>query len=163
MMNKKFHIEPENIDEMTCSDWFRFLETNDAEPFKRFLPEDPKEYYAKGNPDYAKQLCVEAAIQQGKTTSEIEKECDVNSKDIEEYIEINRIIEELDDIEAAARTQIITLEGGEAKTVAFAGNVISFDPGPNGNNKSRKYVFMFVNTFIGYVDKAKANILNPRE
>ena len=98
MMNEKFHIEPETID-MTCSDYFRFLETNDAEPFKRFLPEDPAKYYAKGNPDYAKQLCVEAAIQQGKTIPEIVEECGVNSKDIEEYIEINRIIEELDDIE----------------------------------------------------------------
>ena len=98
MMDEKFHIEPETED-MKCRDWFRFMEKNDAEPFKRFLPEDPKEYYAKGNPDYAKQLCVEAAIQQGKTTPEIVEECGVNSKDIEEYIEINRIIEELDDIE----------------------------------------------------------------
>ena len=99
MMNKKFHIEPENIDEMTCSDYFRFMETNDAEPFKRFLPEDPAKYYAKGNPDYAKQLCVEHSIQQGKTEPEIVKECGVSSKDIKEYIEINRIIEELEDIE----------------------------------------------------------------
>ena len=98
MMNEKFHIEPETED-MECRNWFQFMEKNDAEPFKRFLPEDPKEYYAKGNPDYAKQLCVEAAIQQGKTTPEIVEECGVNSKDIEEYIEINRIIEELDDIE----------------------------------------------------------------
>ena len=98
MMNEKFHIEPETID-MTCSDYFRFLETNDAEPFKRFLPEDPAKYYVKGNPDYAKQLCVEHSIQQGKTEPEIVKECGVSSKDIKEYIEINRIIEELEDIE----------------------------------------------------------------
>ena len=97
MMNEKFHIEPETID-MTCSDYFRFLETNDAEPFKRFLPEDPAKYYAKGNPDYAKQLCVEGILGL-KTEPEIVKECGVRSKDIKEYIEINRIIEELEDIE----------------------------------------------------------------
>ena len=99
MMNKKFHIEPENIDEMACADWFRFMETNDGEPFKRFLPEYPAKYYVKGNPDYAKQWCVEHSIQQGKTEPVIVKECGVSSKDIKEYIEINRIIEELEDIE----------------------------------------------------------------
>ena len=65
MMNKKFHIEPENIDEMTCSDWFRFLETNDAEPFKRFLPEDPAKYYGK-NWSGSKQECVEHSMKRKK-------------------------------------------------------------------------------------------------
>ena len=101
MMNEKFHIEPETIgedQEKYCIDWSLFTKTKDYKLFQRFLPEFPKKYYAEGNSDYAKQLCVEAAIQQGKTTPEIVEECGVNSKDIEEYIEINRIIEKLEDI-----------------------------------------------------------------
>tara|TARA_Y100000590_G_scaffold380424_1_gene448774 strand:- start:1255 stop:1605 length:351 start_codon:yes stop_codon:yes gene_type:complete len=102
MMNEKFHIEPGPIgedQEKYCIDWSLFSKTKDYKPFQRFLPGFPAKYYVKGNSDYTKQLCVESAIQQGKTTPEIVEECGVNSKDIEEYIEINRIIEELDDIE----------------------------------------------------------------
>ena len=102
MIDEKFCIEPETIgedQEKYCIDWSLFSKTKDYKPFQRYLPEFPKKYYAEGNSDYAKQLCVEAAIQQGKTTPEIVEECGVNSKDVEEYIEINRIIEKLDDIE----------------------------------------------------------------
>jgi len=100
MMDEKFNIEknPGDLD-AGCINWKLFEESKDFEPFKRFLPKSLDTYYSKENADYEKQLCVEHATQQGKTTSEIEKECGVNSEDVEEYIEINRIIEELEDIE----------------------------------------------------------------
>ena len=100
MMQDKFNIEkdPGDLDK-GCINWKLFEESEDFEPFKRFLPKSLPTYYAEGNADYEKQLCVEHSIEQGKTTQEIEEECDVNSKDIEEYVKINRIIEELDDIE----------------------------------------------------------------
>tara|TARA_Y100000996_G_C22057596_1_gene451821 strand:+ start:136 stop:501 length:366 start_codon:yes stop_codon:yes gene_type:complete len=101
MIDKKFHIEPERIgkdQEKYCTDWSLFTKTKDYKPFKRFLPEFPKEYY-NGSADFEKQLCVEKALEQKKSKSEIVKKCHVSSEELKEFIEINRIIEELDDIE----------------------------------------------------------------
>ena len=88
-------------------DWKSFEESKYFEPLKRFIPSgistgsftSLQVYYTKGNPDYEKQLSVEKLLANGMTISDIALNLHVNSKDIEEYIEINRIIEEFEDFD----------------------------------------------------------------
>ena len=79
--------------------WESFEKSKYFEPFKRFCPPHHLNYYQPSNPDYQNQLSVEKLLGHGMEISEIAANLHVDPKDIEEYIEINRIIEEFEDFD----------------------------------------------------------------
>tara|TARA_Y100001936_G_C15627702_1_gene434934 strand:- start:102 stop:527 length:426 start_codon:yes stop_codon:yes gene_type:complete len=116
---EKLELNPTKL-EKGCPKWDDFTEgqhwkfgktNNFEEKYAHMVPKNPDLYYAKGNPDYEKQLSVENQISEvteldftavssssiilnEKQMSKIAKECDVSLKYVQDVVNLKKIGEE---------------------------------------------------------------------